>query len=260
MINILSLGAGVQSSTMALMAARGELGYNVDCAIFADTQAEPKEVYEWLQWLTEQLPFPVYIVTKGSLYDDGLKVHTGKSGRKYTKATVPAFTIDENGKKGISLRHCTADYKIMPIQKKVKELYGRQNVNMLLGISTDEAGRMKPSRKKNITHVYPLIEKSMNRQDCIKWFERHEYPRPPRSACVFCPFHSNREWQRLKTDDPAAFQQAVNYEKELQKVTAETLQTTLYLHRSCKPLDTVQFFDENQTDLFINECEGMCGV
>ena len=37
--NFLSLGAGVQSSTLALMAAKGEIGPMPDAAIFADTQA-----------------------------------------------------------------------------------------------------------------------------------------------------------------------------------------------------------------------------
>jgi len=49
MINVLSLGAGVQSSTMALMAAKGEITPMPDCAIFADTQAEPQSVYDsWI--------------------------------------------------------------------------------------------------------------------------------------------------------------------------------------------------------------------
>ena len=67
MLTVISLGAGVQSSVMALMAAHGEITPMPDCAIFADTQAEPTRVYEWLSWLETQLPFPVHKVTKGSL-------------------------------------------------------------------------------------------------------------------------------------------------------------------------------------------------
>ena len=37
MLRVISLGAGVQSTTMALMAAHGEIGPMPDCAIFADT-------------------------------------------------------------------------------------------------------------------------------------------------------------------------------------------------------------------------------
>lgn len=60
-LRALSLGAGVQSTTMALMAAHGEIGPMPDCAIFADTGWEPKAVYDHLSWLMSPnvLPFPV---------------------------------------------------------------------------------------------------------------------------------------------------------------------------------------------------------
>ncbi|GAA5542298.1 MULTISPECIES: hypothetical protein [Brucella] len=50
-LRVLSLGAGVQSTMLALMAAHGEIGPMPDCAIFADTGWEPKAVYEHLAWL-----------------------------------------------------------------------------------------------------------------------------------------------------------------------------------------------------------------
>lgn len=62
---VLSLGAGVQSSVMALMAAKGQITPMPDYAIFADTQAEPDHLYFWLDWLEKQLPFPVIRVTRG---------------------------------------------------------------------------------------------------------------------------------------------------------------------------------------------------
>jgi len=48
-LRVLSLGAGVQSTTMALMAAHGEIMSMPNCAIFADTGWEPKAVYEHLE-------------------------------------------------------------------------------------------------------------------------------------------------------------------------------------------------------------------
>ena len=71
-LRCLSLGAGVQSTTMALMAARGELTPMPDIAIFADTGWEPAAVYDHLDWLRsgEVLPFPVEIVKKSNLRDD----------------------------------------------------------------------------------------------------------------------------------------------------------------------------------------------
>ena len=67
MIRVLSLGAGVQSTTLALMASHGEFPDRVDAAIFADTQWEPAAVYAHLAWLTPRLAFPVHVVTVGSL-------------------------------------------------------------------------------------------------------------------------------------------------------------------------------------------------
>jgi hypothetical protein len=257
---VLSLGAGVQSSTLALMFAKGEFEYMPDCAIFADTQAEPLEVYEWLEWLKSQLPFPLYIVSKGNLSEDILKVKTSKEGRKYIKMGIPVHTLKNDGSSGMMFRHCTFAFKINPIHKQVKKLYGKENVNMLLGISIDEAIRMKPSRVKNIVNQYPLIDKGMTRNDCLRWMESNQYPKPPRSACVFCPYHSNHEWHRLKTEYPNEFQKAVEFEKQMQFNADGILQTIPFLHPSLKSLDTVQFKDEKQVELFGNECEGMCGI
>ena len=90
--NIISLGAGVQSSTMALMAAHGEITPMPVAAIFADTQAEPTSVYRWLDWLEKQLPFPVYRVSQGSLTDACLKTRTNrKTGRPYYSNMIPGI-------------------------------------------------------------------------------------------------------------------------------------------------------------------------
>ena len=66
-MNIISLGAGVQSMTMALMAAKGEISPSPDAAIFSDSQWESAHVYRLLDFLETQLPFPVYRVTAGDL-------------------------------------------------------------------------------------------------------------------------------------------------------------------------------------------------
>lgn len=65
-LRVLSLGAGVQSTTLALMATKGEIEAP-DCAIFADTGWEPKAVYRHLQWLEDVLPFPVHRVSAGDI-------------------------------------------------------------------------------------------------------------------------------------------------------------------------------------------------
>lgn len=272
MNHYISLGAGVQSSTMALMAACGEITPMPNAAIFADTQGEPAEVYDWLDWLEKQLPFPVYRATFGDLAKDALRIRrSSKSGKLYSKALIPLFTKNPDGSKGILQRQCTRDYKVNVINRKIKELLGvkaaRRSAGVMavtwVGISRDEIIRIKPSHEPWIENRWPLIERNATRQECLRWMERHNYPRPPRSACVFCPYHSDAEWFRLKTEHPDEFAKAVAFEKAFQEVAVrqETMTGTPFLHDSLVQLDKINFDpDRRQQSLFGNECEGMCGV
>ena len=277
MKHYISLGAGVQSSTMALMAAAGEIEPMPDAAIFADTQAEPASVYRWLDWLEKQLPFPVYRVTQGNLTNAFLTAYTHiKTGKKYYRNLIPAFIKNPNGSIGIVHRGCTYDYKVTPIHRNLRELAqikrGQKEVSVVqwIGISLDEIRRMKPCRKIWCISRWPLVEMRMTRHLCLEWMRTHGYPEPPRSACIYCPFHNNEQWRRLQTEEPEAFAEAVRVEKEIQilhhginNTRAGKINGIPFLHRSCQPLDTVDFrddFEKGQLPLWMDECEGMCGV
>ena len=272
MQHIISLGAGVQSTTMALMAAHGEITPMPDCAIFADTQWEPKAVYEHLTWLQTALPFPVHIVSAGDLWTAATKVRRTKDGqRTYVATGLPVFT--KGNIDGIGKRQCTAKFKIDPINREVRRLLGKSRVtkrdgvlvSMWIGISVDEAMRKKPNAKPYIWSRWPLLEKNFTRNSCLEWLEAHNYPKPPRSACTFCPYHSDIEWLNLT---PTEFADAVKKERQLQEAYQEStaLQTTPFFHRQMIPLDQVTLnpalpADKRyQLDMFNNECEGMCGV
>jgi len=274
-IHIISLGAGVQSSCMALMAAKGEITPMPTAAIFADTQAEPKSVYDWLDWLETQLPFPVYRVTAGSLTERITTTRTNrKTGNKYYSNMIPAFVRNQDGSKGIVGRSCTTDFKMIPILRKQRELgkikRGQKTVGVIswIGISLDEVRRMKPSRDKWAQNRWPLIDLRMNRHDCLNWMTRNGYPQPPRSACVYCPFHSDAEWRRLRDEEPEEFAKAAEVERGIQAAhmaikTAGKMQGVAFLHESLVPIDQADFStdtDHGQQVLFNNECEGMCGV
>lgn len=270
-IHIISLGAGVQSSTMALMAAHGEITPMPDAAIFADTQAEPASVYRWLDWLEKQLPFPVERVTAGNLAESAVRVKkSGVTGKTYLETGLPYFT-DTDGEAGLNRRGCTLDFKIEPIRRRVRELCGitrgQKEVTVIqwIGISFDEMKRMKPSRDAWCEHRWPLVDIRMRRQGCVEWMRSRGYPDPPRSACRFCPYHNDTEWRRLMTSEPEEFDAAIAYEKRLQQAASEATAVlgTPYLHRSLKPLDTIDFrsdVERGQGTLWDDECEGMCGV
>lgn len=273
--NFLSLGAGVQSSCLALMAAKGEIGPMPDAAIFADTQAEPASVYEWLDWLEKQLPFPVVRVSAGSLEERELTLRVSKkSGKTYRKTAIPAFAKDKNGKIGIVSRKCTTDHKIIPITRAVRDLAGIKRgqkectVTQWIGISWDEIQRMKEMREPWNQARWPLIELRMRREDCLNWMKKNGFQTPPRSACTFCPFHNDGEWRRLRDSDPAAWRHAIQFERRMQAAAAkdQAMRSIPFLHPSCVPLDEVDLrTDEEMGQMMLwntiqNECAGMCGV
>jgi len=270
--NVLSLGAGVQSTCLALMAELGEFDAKIDFAVFADTQAEPQQVYDHLNWLETQVSYPIYRVTKGNLTEDSFEVKTHmKTGNKYVNNLIPMHGILPDGKKTAALlRKCTFDYKVTPILREIKErteIKWRQNwisVNQWIGISQDELQRQKDSPRKWLANRYPLLERKMTRQHCHDWMEEHGYPKSPRSACYYCTFHNDAEWVNLRDQDPVHWGKAVAFDKRLREAHRrdnENMKMEVFLHRSCKPLSEVDFKpkDKDQMD-FESECEGMCGI
>jgi len=264
-LRILSLGAGVQSTTLALMIEKGEVPM-VDCGIFADTMGEPKIVYEHLDCLEKQLSFPVHRVFYRNLRQDILDAVDGK----YKFMSIPLYTRNaETGKKGLLRRQCTVDYKITPINKKVRELLGYKKgervkkgtkVEMLMGISKDEIIRTRINRLPYIQNIYPLIERDMRRHHCLEWIFKNNFPRPPRSACTFCPFHSNEEWKEIKKNKEE-WDEVVALDKKVRRGTKKNTDL-VYLHKSATPLGEADLDpNRDQQDLFNDICdEGMCGV
>lgn len=296
MKHIISLGAGVQSSTMALMAAAGEIKPMPDVAVFADTQAEPAGVYEWLAWLEKQLPFPVVRVTAGNLEEDTLKsnslprvanppfytapLKTHERGKNGFALTAPFYTVND-GKEGQLRRQCTREYKIEPIKKWARKYVGlvpRQRATEVLmtkwiGISTDEAHRAKLQADRFEAIRYPLLEMNVSRLECLRWMKARGFPMPSKSACYFCPYHDDALWRDMKLNQPEEFARAVRFDEGIRHGTVRGVIAPVFLHRSLKPLAEIDFRnaeDAGQDRLFggdpddekgfASECEGMCGL
>lgn len=282
-MNILSLGAGVQSTTLLLMSLHGQLPL-YKAAIFADTGAEPADVYKHLEWLTEQSAgrIPIEIVAKGNIEEDVLRSISHGS-----RCSQPPFFVrhsdEESTRKGLPpdsgsklWRQCTHYFKLMPLQAALRRLRGlirkgkpAEEVYSHIGISLDEIQRSgKASGVPGVTNVYPLIEMRMTRADCLAWLRDHGYPEPPKSACYFCPFHSANMWRAMKERDPETFARAVAFDHALR--SGGKLKNTngeVYLHRSFIPLEEAvrTDADNGQERLFDpygfeNECIGLCGV
>ena len=269
-LRVLSLGAGVQSSTLLMKIYNGEIK-DVDVALFADTGNEPQEVYEWFKYLKDLVKDKIEIqIVKEDRNTGNIVTDILSDG---FHASIPVFSLSETNKKGMTLRTCTDRYKIRPIHKRIRKILNVDNlrgkvVEIVMGISYDEIQRAKYPPNKWQINCYPLVENKINRHDCLHYFETLDLPKPPRSACIICPYHNNKEWQNIKDQSPKDFAMAVQFDKDLRdKDTKSTfinkLDHKLYLHAKRIPLDQIDFKEEHPTyqgSLFDDECEGYCGV
>lgn len=266
-LRVLSLGAGVQSTTLLLMMLHDEIPM-ADHVVFADTGWEPPAVYDHLNALAAMMKernIPFHQVTEGNIRQDFLTAE----GRY---ASMPLFVVDDNGKRGMVRRQCTSEYKIKPLMAKQRELAGLQpgqrckehRITTVIGISYDESQRMRDPAFSWIQHEYPLVDMRMTRQDCLRWCQDRGYAKPPRSACIGCPFKSNDEWRALK-ENPTDWQDAVDFDHALRNnpVVANRYRGRVYLHKTGQPLSEVDLRTDNEKgiwSLFDMECEGMCGL
>ena len=328
MHHIISLGGGVQSSAMLLMACHGLITPKPMCAIFADTQWERKATYEMIEFLTDyakDFDIPVYTVTKGNIREDVInpelrnpslpfyintqRLITVADQREELEAkideTFPNLEPDEiadalfdihpsegvhevveqwqeNKEKELAdfdqrveageiqdkytkadtamlRRQCTADYKIRPITKLVKELTNcnfKNPATQWIGISIDEVQRMKPPRVKYLKFRYPLVEMKMGRGELLQWMEKNNFPIPSRSSCIGCPFHDDKEWLSLNEEefeDACQFDEAKRESGMTHPKTGKTYYSNrVYVHRSLRPLRERPFKTKNpdQTTLF----------
>ena len=259
-LRVLSLGAGVQSTTLALMAAHGEIGPMPDFAIFADTGAEKPSTLEHLRWLASGnvLPFPVIEVNAGKALVDNL--HVRASGGKAFSA-VPFFTATSQGR-----RQCTKEFKTAVIAKELRRLLGyapRQRipagaVEVWIGFSIDEAIRAGAAFDSFVTNRFPLFEEQMRRSSCVDWLLAHDYPVPPNSACWFCPYVEAAEWARIQREEPDVFEMACDLDDRLRGVPGKPDE---FVYRTRKPLRDVDFrSSEERGQGMLMVCEAGCGL
>ncbi len=260
-MKVIALGMGMQSTALYLMSSMGEFE-RADYAVFSDPGAEHKDTYKLLDWLLDWKDknngIPLIINKKQNLLNDVLNQQNLYGGKW---ASIPAFS--ESG--GMVRRQCTNDYKILPVIKSMREIYGLKKhkrmplTEMWLGITIDEAQRMKVNQNPRIINRYPFLELMMNRSDCRYFMEKNGFPIPVKSACVFCPYHSNSMWKDMKKENDLAWEIILSVDKAIRDSSQRGESDKLYLHRSCKPIDEIDF-DENQIDMFDNECDGHCGL
>ncbi len=258
MTKYLSLGAGLQSSTLLHMSMRGDFE-KPDVVIFANTQCEPQYVYDNYNYLKNLYSGQIEFIecTKSNLLEVCLKEK---------RIHIPAYKVGRTI--GILQRQCTTDWKIKIINRTVRIKLGifrkrikQPMVEKWIGFSDDESNRRVLSKDVWQVNKFPLIELHMTKNDCINYLQRNNLSIPGKSSCIICPFHSNTYWRELKIKYPDEFEKACQFDDKLRDLRAHN-RITAYLHGSRRPLRDIDFTDNQLPIQFgVNEnreCLGVC--
>ncbi|HEV2345805.1 MAG TPA: hypothetical protein VGS97_17025 [Actinocrinis sp.] len=252
-IRALSLGAGVQSSCLLLLSAHGVLP-KLDYAAFADPGWERPETYAALDRLEREVATPAGIpivrLSAGDIRRDALDPNSRFS-------TMPLFIKNTDGSRGMLRRQCTSTYKIKILLAEARRQLGAETLpggragrtkrgrylEQWIGISTDEFTRAKDSGVSYARNIFPLLDLGMSRTDCERYLAEHGFQAVSRSACVGCPYTSDKGWRTLRDQHPGQWAQAVAFDKAIRSGSARAtangvpLRGQAYLHPSLRPLD-----------------------
>jgi hypothetical protein len=243
----MSYGGGKQTVAIITMILDGQLP-RPDLIVFADTGREVKTTWDylenWVQPAMKKIGLQVEICGH-ELASVDIESSNGAT-------VLPAFTR-KSGHIGKLPTFCSNEWKQRPIRRWLKER-GVTDTDVWLGISLDEAERMKDSGLKWYRHIYPLIELvPMSRAACVNQIQRFGWPVPNKSRCWMCPNQSPQAWKDLKRRNDGDFDEAVKLENEIRKKDKH-----VYFHPLALPLADAVDQTEKQGDMFDGCDSGYC--
>ncbi|GAH58615.1 unnamed protein product, partial [marine sediment metagenome] len=179
----LSYGVGIDSTAVMLLLIDEGIEFE---AVFVDTGCEKPETYEYLDLLNKK----GYEITKIIPEVEG---HTTLYDYFWHWKIIPLMRY----------RICTLKFKTQPVEK-----YIEKPCELMIGYNFNERRRRHLKDRKGITHKFPLIEKKITREQCVKIIRDHDLPVPTKSGCYLCPFQKKRDWKKLRDNYPALFKKA----------------------------------------------------
>jgi len=266
-LEILSCGAGMQSTALALMSCENAMIGDVhplvpvyDAVIFCDLTKEAPWVYEQVAFIKkacESVGIPFYKLDT-NLYGD----YMNNFGHARV-SSIPFWSIGEDGKKAKMRRHCTLDYKIVAIQKFVRhELLGYRKYQRLreedvgahgmhIGFSTEEKQRIFDSYNPMFTNKFPLVDMGMERPDAYKYNLETWALDTKASACGYCPFHRNYFFQHLKENHRDIYDSVVQLDRLIAEQQPNTkIRSELFISRARKRIEDLTPDDCNDAEYF----------
>ena len=272
-MKILSFGAGMQSTALALMSCENSLSLKKGqpmphpdvpiyaLVIFCDLGMEPSWVMDqvmFTQDACEQVKISFKILDS-PLHEDFMR----NFGERRT-VSIPWWTLRGDGHKAKMPRNCTIDYKIEVIAKYVRwEVLGyrkgqrlrpedRKAHEMHMGFSYEEQKRCKESTNPMFVNHYPLVEMKLVRADNYAYIRDVWGLETRASACTFCPFHRNYFFRYLRENLPEEYAQLVMVDELLRDKTPKPpMDSDLFISRSRKRIKDLTPADCDDAECFV---------
>lgn len=267
-MKILSFGAGMQSTALALMscenAKAGKLIHPwvpvYDAVIFCDLGLEP-------EWVNTQMEFTRKACEDAGIFfkvlNTPLYQHFIENFGERRTISIPWWTITEDGHKSKMPRNCTIDYKVNAITQYVRwELLGYKKGQRLkeedvkahemhMGFSKEEERRCHENPHKLFTNHFPLVKMGWTRAESYQYILETWGLDTKASACAFCPFHRNYFYQHIREFEPKTYDQILTVDNLLRDKTPKPpMDSDLFISRSRKRLCELTPEDCNDAEYF----------
>ena len=269
-MKVLSFGAGMQSTALALMSCENAMNVKLnphplvpiyDAVIFCDLGFEPPWVHEQMEFTRRACESAgiSFKVLDAPLYDDFMR----NFGERRT-ISIPWWTLRDDGHKSKMPRNCTLDYKVNLISKYVRwELLGYRKHQRLrpedmkthemhMGFSLEEKHRCKESPNPMFINRFPLVEMGMERADNYAYIRDVWGLETKASACNFCPFHRNYFFKYLKENEPVTYEKLEGVDRLLEEKNPKPpMDSDLFISRSRKRLRELTPEDCDDAECFL---------
>jgi|GEM_PF-5401455 len=287
--NILSWGGGTQSTALLLKFMNGEIKnknnevIKIDYVFFADTGNESKMVYEQIfkvqKYIKDKYDFDVIITKKNKelkpdeeiikLIQGGLKYRGSKYADLYQshllyfqghiKAidVMPFWTRNIYGEVGKTpFKACTMAYKIKQIMKELRIVLGiksfdktKHKLNMYIGYSIDEIGRVKPNPLSYVENISPLVDLHLSRYDCVDYVEKKLGFTPLSSVCNMCYANDFNRVYDIYENDVDGWNKLLALDDAMaNKPKSHRLREQIFMFRF-QALDNIRLKDVSMKDL-----------
>ena len=283
-LTVLNFSGGTQSACLLWMIIDGHISKPDNfLVVFANPGMEKQETIDYVLMMftrCQQADIDIRLARGPNLLTDVL------SGSQKRLDNPPLWIKKANGKRGQLRQCCTKQYKVLPMQRCVREYMDEKwgisanpratrhlaravSVTTWVGFSADETHRVdKLLAQKHPVYKrfeFPLQTLGMQTHDVVRYMREHGHDLPPRSLCNGCFAHGLRSLKEIHDNRPADWQQAVAFDHAIRDMSRfGVTQGECFVSDTLLPLEELadRGFDLGSTlENVRHECDtGMCFV